>query len=111
MYHGSEEETDYATSHMVHADRWSLWHRPGGCFATLQFCVTGTCRAAGRSGRLATSGCWRFVAFRALTSLNDPAALPLMRQLTVSDADVSYRVAAMRFLAEHRDKEALPLLQ
>jgi len=43
----------------------------------------------------------RFVAFRALTSLNDPAALPLMRQLTVSDADVSYRVAAMRFLAEH----------
>ena len=26
MYHGSEEETDYATSHMVHADRWSLWH-------------------------------------------------------------------------------------
>ena len=53
----------------------------------------------------------RFVAFRALTSLNDPAALPLMRQLTVSDADVSYRVAAMRFLAEHGDKEALPLLQ
>jgi hypothetical protein len=56
-------------------------------------------------------GCGRFVAFRALTSLNDPAALPLMRQLTVSDADVSYRVAAMRFLAEHGDKEALPLLQ
>jgi len=53
----------------------------------------------------------RFVAFRALTSLNDPAALPLMRQLTVSDADVSYRMAAMRFLAEHGDKEALPLLQ
>ena len=53
----------------------------------------------------------RFVAFRAMMSLNDPAALPLMRQLTVSDADVSYRVAAMRFLAEHGDKEALPLLQ
>jgi HEAT repeats len=53
----------------------------------------------------------RFVAFRALTSLNDPAALPLMRQLAVSDADVSYRVAAMRFLANHGDKEALPLLQ
>src|SRR5262245_5733085 len=53
----------------------------------------------------------RFVAFRALTSLNDPAALPLMRQLPVPDADVSYRVAAMRFLAEHGDKEALPLLQ
>jgi hypothetical protein len=35
---------------------------------------------------------------------NDPAALPLMRQLTVSDADVSYRVAAMRFLAEHGDE-------
>jgi hypothetical protein len=34
-----------------------------------------------------------------------------MRQLTVLDADVSYRVAAMRFLAEPRDKEALPLLQ
>ena len=53
----------------------------------------------------------RFVAFRALTSLNDPVALPLMRQLAVSDADVSYRVAAMRFLAEHGDREALPLLQ
>jgi HEAT repeat protein len=34
-------------------------------------------------------GSGRFVAFRALTSLNDPAALPLMRQLAVSDADVS----------------------
>ena len=56
-------------------------------------------------------GSGRFVAFRALTSLNDPAALPLMRQLAVSDADVSYRVAAMRFLANHGDKEALPLLQ
>jgi hypothetical protein len=53
----------------------------------------------------------RFVAFRALTSLNDPVALPLMRQLAVSDAEVSYRVAAMRFLAEHGDREALPLLQ
>jgi HEAT repeat protein len=53
----------------------------------------------------------RFLAFQALTSLNDPAALPLMRQLAVSDADVSYRVGAMRFLAEHGDQEALPLLQ
>ena len=111
MYPGSKEETDYATSHMVHADRWSLRYWTGCCFATLQFCATGTCRAAGRSGRLATSGCWRLVAFRALTSLNDPAALLLIRQLTVSDADVSYRVAAMWFLAEPRDKEALPLLQ
>ena len=33
MYHGSEEETDYATSHMVHADRWSLWHWSGGRLA------------------------------------------------------------------------------
>lgn len=53
----------------------------------------------------------RMLAFRALMALNDPTALPLMRQLTVSDADVSYRMAAMRFLAEHGDREALPLLQ
>jgi len=53
----------------------------------------------------------RFPAFRALMSLNDPATLPLMRQLAMSDVDVTYRMAAMRFLARQGDQEALPLLQ
>ena len=79
MYRDSEEKTDYATSHLVHADLWSLWHWPGDRLAPLQCRDTSTYGAAGRGGR--------------------------------SDADVSYRVAAMRFLAEHGDKEALPVLQ
>lgn len=58
-----------------------------------------------------SDGRGRVLAFRSLMSLNDPAALPLMRQLAVSDADASYRVAAMRFLAAQGDQEALPLLQ
>ena len=59
----------------------------------------------------AEDGQGRMLAFRSLMALSDSAALPLMRQLTVSDADVSYRLAAMRFLAEQGDQAALPLLQ
>lgn len=53
----------------------------------------------------------RYLAFRALTSLNDARALPMMRQLAVSEPELSYRLAAIRFLADQGDQEAIPVLQ
>ena len=53
----------------------------------------------------------RFSAFRALISLNDAAALPLMRQLAVSESDVSYRIKAVRFLGRNGNHEDFSLLQ
>ena len=53
----------------------------------------------------------RSLAFQALTTLNDTAALPFMRSLATSQEDVSYRLRAIRFLADQGDREALPLLQ
>ena len=53
----------------------------------------------------------RDMAFRALASLNDQAALPFMRQLVISDAEVSYRLQAIRFLAGLNDAQALGPLQ
>jgi hypothetical protein len=51
------------------------------------------------------------IAFRALASLNDPAALPFMRQLVTSNADVSYRLQAIRFVTAQGDGQALGPLQ
>ena len=53
----------------------------------------------------------RFRAFRALTSLNDATAMPLMRQLAASDSDVSYRIRAVRFLGRNGNQDDLSLLQ
>jgi HEAT repeats len=53
----------------------------------------------------------RDMAFRALTSLNDPRSLPFMRQLVTSGADVSYRLQAIRFVAAQGDGQALGALQ
>ncbi len=53
----------------------------------------------------------RFRAFRALTSLNDAMAMPLMRQLAASDSDVSYRIRAVRFLGRNGNQDDLSLLQ
>ncbi len=53
----------------------------------------------------------RDMAFRALTSLNDQAALPFMRQLVTSNAELTYRLQAIRFLATLNDGQALAPLQ
>ena len=53
----------------------------------------------------------REMAFRALTSLNDEGSLPFMRQLVTSNAEVSYRLQAIRFLATLGDSQALGALQ
>ncbi len=53
----------------------------------------------------------RFRAFRFLNSLNDTAALPLMREIATSESDVSYRVRAVRFLGRNGSQEELALLQ
>lgn len=53
----------------------------------------------------------RIRAFRALTSLNDAAALPLIREIATSESDVSYRVRAVRFLGRNGNQEDLALLQ
>ncbi len=53
----------------------------------------------------------RSLAFRALASLNDERALPFMRRLASSDAEVSYRLRAIRFLSAQGDRQALPALQ
>ncbi len=53
----------------------------------------------------------RYRAFRALNSLNNAAALPLMRQLAVSKSDISYRIRAVRFLGRNGNQEDFPLLQ
>jgi HEAT repeat protein len=34
-----------------------------------------------------------------------------MREIAVSESEVSYRLSAIRFLGAHGDQEALPLLQ
>lgn len=52
-----------------------------------------------------------YLTFRALTALDDPRALPLMRQIAVSESEVSYRLGAIRFLGAHGDQDALPFLQ
>lgn len=52
-----------------------------------------------------------YLAFRALTALDDPRALPVMRQIAVSESEVSYRLGAIRFLSAQGDQEALPFLQ
>ena len=51
------------------------------------------------------------MAFRALTSLDDPGVYATMRQVIVSGTEVSYRLGAIRYLADQGDQEALPLLQ
>jgi hypothetical protein len=53
----------------------------------------------------------RDVAFRALASLDDERALPFMRQLATSPAEVSYRLQAIRFMAAQRDAQALDVLR
>jgi HEAT repeat protein len=60
---------------------------------------------AGEDGR------GRFLVFRSITTLNDAGALPLMRRLATAEDDVAYRIGAIRFLADHDDREALPLLE
>ena len=56
-------------------------------------------------------GLARFGAFRALNSLNNAAALPLMRQVVASESDVSYRRRAVRFLGRNGNQEDYSLLQ
>ena len=53
----------------------------------------------------------RDMAFRALNTLNDGRALPFMRQLVTSNAEVGYRLGAIRFLGLQGDAQALPALQ
>jgi type II secretory pathway pseudopilin PulG len=53
----------------------------------------------------------RDVAFRSLVSLNDERALPFMRQVVNSGAEVGYRLQAIRFLAAQGDRQALAILQ
>ncbi len=62
-------------------------------------------------GETVDDGRVRFRAFRALNSLNDAAALPLMRELATSESDVSYRLRAVRFLGRNGNQEDLALLQ
>ena len=62
-------------------------------------------------GETVDDGRVRFRAFRALNSLNDAAALPLMRELAASEYDVSYRLRAVRFLGRNGNQEDLALLQ
>jgi HEAT repeats len=59
----------------------------------------------------AADGRGRDMAFRALSSLNDERSLPFMRQLLTSNADVSYRLQAIRFLAAQGDRQALVPLE
>lgn len=59
----------------------------------------------------AADGRGRDMAFRALSSLNDERSLPFMRQLLTSNADVSYRMQAIRFLAAQGDRQALVPLE
>jgi len=53
----------------------------------------------------------REAAFRAVMALNDERALPFMRRIVTSDAEVSYRIQAIRFLTGKADREALSSLQ
>lgn len=58
-----------------------------------------------------TDGTGRYIAFRALTRLDDPAALPAMRVAVVPGNGLSYRVGALKFMARHGTTEDLPLVQ
>ena len=53
----------------------------------------------------------RDMAFRALVSLDDDRSLPFMRQVATSDAELSYRLRAIRFLEAHGDRQSLPALE
>jgi len=53
----------------------------------------------------------RDMAFRAIQSLNDDRAVPFMRGLVNSSAEVNYRLQAIRFLGAQGDQAALPSLQ
>lgn len=53
----------------------------------------------------------RAMAFRALASLNDERPLPFMRQVATSQAEPSYRLQAIRYLASQGDRNALGSLQ
>ncbi len=53
----------------------------------------------------------RFRAFRALTSLDDAAALPLMREVAAYESDVNYRLKAVRFLGRNGNQGDLALLE
>ena len=56
-------------------------------------------------------GLARFDAFRALNSLNNAGALPLMRQIVTSESDVTYRRRAVRFLGRNGNQEDYSLLR
>lgn len=53
----------------------------------------------------------RAMAFRALASLNDERPLPFMRRIVTSDAEPSYRLQAIRYVAAQGDRQALGSLQ
>lgn len=59
----------------------------------------------------AADGRGHYLAFRALMALNSAQSVPLMRQIVNSEAEVTYRVRAIQFLADQGDQEAVPLLQ
>ncbi|MEM7250649.1 MAG: HEAT repeat domain-containing protein [Pseudomonadota bacterium] len=59
----------------------------------------------------ASDGAGRFWVFRALTRLDDRAALPAMRQVIHDDSDASYQVRALEFIARHGDAEDSELVK
>jgi hypothetical protein len=56
-------------------------------------------------------GRWRDTAFRALRSQKDERTLSFMRDLVASDAEVTYRLQAIRFVKDKSDRRALPALE
>jgi len=53
----------------------------------------------------------RDMAFRAMAALSDERPLPFMRELVNSEAELSYRLRAIQYVATHRDKQALAALR
>ena len=58
-----------------------------------------------------SDGSGRYITFRALTRLDDPAALPAMRLAAGPENDISYRVGALKFIARHGTEDDVPLVQ
>jgi HEAT repeat protein len=70
--------------------------------------VTGLVKIFEESER---DGRWRDMAFRALRSRRDQRTLAFMRDLVTSDAEVAYRLQAIRFVKAQGDRQALSALE
>jgi HEAT repeat protein len=53
----------------------------------------------------------RDMAFRSLTTLSDDRTLAFMRRVVTSDAELTYRLQAIRYLATQGDRQAVSALQ